>query len=249
MEGRTIDAREQKGLNPRGESMRHADEHAALVRAAAEVYGRHKQDLERIREENKRAIERPHYLWAKIVEAFANWGGPEGWDLLVQDAENLSRLAYPALAQLSLERRHHEIHATLKKAGVKWPNKKARYLERCVQQIEALGGPEEAKRLFFDQEGPREQERFLRALPGIGPSYAKALVMDAQPELFRQTITVDKRIKRISTRLALRFADHAAEERFYRAVATEVSITPQELETVLLHYLDEILELLEDEGY
>jgi endonuclease III len=229
--------------------MRYADENAALVRAATAVYGGHEQDLERIQEESRRAIERPDFLWAKIVESFANWGGPQGWELLTQEAENLSRLTYPALARLSPEERRGEIQALLKETGVKWPNKKAGYLARCFQQIENLGGPEEAKRLFFEREEPKEQARFLRALPGIGPSCAKALVMDAQPELFQETIVVDKRIKRISTRLALRFSDYATEERFYQTAAKEVGITPRELETLLLHYLDEILVLLEDEGY
>jgi endonuclease III len=229
--------------------MRHAEEHAALVRAATAVYGLHKQDLERIKEEHRRAIERPDFLWAKIVESFANWGGPEGWELLIQDPDNLSRLTYAALARLSSQERHREIQGILKESGVKWPNKKAAYLDRCFQQIEDLGGPEEAKRLFLEQEEPKAQERFLMALPGIGPSCARALVMDAQPELFQETITVDKRIKRISTRLALRFSDHATEKRFYRTAAEEMGITPRELETLLLHDLDEVLDLLEDEGY
>jgi hypothetical protein len=202
-----------------------------------------------MKEDGREVAERTDFLWDEIVGAYATWGGSSGWDRLATDPENRSKLAYQALAALSPADRHRQIHEVLGQVGVRWPNKKTDYLNECFQQIESLGGPEEATELLLAQKGTQAKIRFLMTLRGIGPKYARDIMMAPYHEDFRNTIAVDTRIKRISQCLGLNFSDYDEEERFYQSVAEKAGINGWELDRLMYNYRDEFLESLADRGY
>jgi tetratricopeptide (TPR) repeat protein len=229
--------------------MRYPEQRRALAEVAREVYRRRRKDLQRLKQEGKRLIQRPDFLWLRLLKTFATWGGARGWERLVAEPEDLRRLAYGALAKLSPAGRRLEILYIFRQAGIRWPNKKADCLDRCFDQIKTMGGPEEAKRLLLEQDGAHAKIRFLTSLKCIGPRFARNIMMGAYHEDFRNTIAVDARIKRISACLSLNFDHHDEEERFYQLVAEEAGISGWELDRLMFNYTGEFLEPFETFGF
>jgi endonuclease III len=224
--------------------MSHSEERALLAKVAESVYRQHSKELQRMKEQGKKLLRRPDFLWRELVGAFATWGSSSGWDRLSADPENLAQLAYEALAELSPAQRYLQIRKSMRRAGIRWPNRKTRYLDGCFDRIESMGGPENATKLLFEQDGAEAKMRLLMSLPGIGPKYARDIMMNAYHEDFRNTIAVDARISRISECLGLSFSDYAGAERFYQGVAAEAGISGWELDRLMYNYIEEFLEAL-----
>jgi tetratricopeptide (TPR) repeat protein len=226
--------------------MSYPRERALLAEVARDVYRQHREDLERMKEDSLMLIRQPDFLWQRLVKTFAMWGGAGGWDRLKADPENFGRLAYEALAGCPAAERNREIRKVLERAGIRFPNKKAGFLERCFLRIEEMGGPEEAGRLLMQQDGVEGKMRFLRCLPGIGPKFARNVMMGLYDSDFTDCIAVDARIRRISRCFGLRFTGYNEQERFYLRVAEEAGISGWELDRLMFNYTDEFLEALED---
>jgi thermostable 8-oxoguanine DNA glycosylase len=227
-----------------GANVSYAEERSALADVARDVYRRHKKDLQRMKDEAETLTESPDSLWNAIVGAYSTWGSSRGWAKLVEDPENRAKLAYQPLAQLSAAKRYRQIREVLRGVGVRWPNKKSDYLAACFQQIEDMGGPEQAARLLFRQDGTRAKIRFLMSLHGIGPKYARDIMMNTYHEDFRDTIAVDARIKQVSQCLGLSFSGYAEEEGFYQEVAEEAGIEGWDLDRLVYNYTQDFLEAL-----
>ncbi len=225
--------------------MSYPEQRALLAQIAQELYGRHRDHLEALKEDGKRLIQRPDFLWHRLVKAYAIWGGVGGWDRLTADPDNLARLAYEALSQLPAAERNGEIREAFKHAGIRWPDRKADLFAGCYDHIEAMGGLEEARRLLLAQKATEGKLRFLKSLPGIGDKNARNMMMGAYHEDFRETIAVDARIQSISDYLELEFGDYNEAERFYQGVARDAGISGWELDRLMFNYTDEFLKALE----
>jgi endonuclease III len=68
---------------------------------------------------------------------------------------------------------------------------------------------------LLTQPGREAKIRFLQTFPGIGPKYARNIMMDVYHEDFRNSIALDVRIKAISDSLGLSFSSYADHESFY----------------------------------
>ncbi|MFW6082758.1 MAG: tetratricopeptide repeat protein [Chloroflexota bacterium] len=226
--------------------MRYARERALLAQVARDVYRRHRGDLERLKEDSLMRMQRPDFLWHRLVKTFAMWGGTGGWDRLTADSETFGRLAYEALVKCPATHRRREIQEVMKQTGIRFPNKKARLLEGCFRQIEEMGGPKEAGRILLEQDGPEGKIRFLKSLPGVGPKSARNVMMGLYDKDFLDHIAVDARIRRISKSLGLEFGNYAEHEAFYLRVAEEAGMTGWELDRLMFNYTDEFLGALED---
>jgi len=84
----------------------------------------------------------------------------------------------------------------------------------------------------------------LDAFPGIGPKYARNIMMDVYHEDFRDSIAVDSRLKKISKTLNLKFDTYQEEEQFFLGAAHEASLEGWELDRLIYNHLEEFLELL-----
>ena len=120
------------------------------------------------------------------------------------------------------------------------PYKKADYILGCFEYVTRLGGPEAAKAKLLAQPGREAKISFLQSFPGIGPKYARNIMMDVYHEDFRDSIALDVRIKAISEALGLSFASYADHERFYLDVAREVGLNRWELDRLLFNFRPEV---------
>lgn len=228
--------------------MSDSDERATLARIARQLHTQYRYELERRKEKGRTLAHQPHFLWRELVAAFATWGGSGGWDRLRADQEGRARLEYEALADLSPAQRLSQIQDVLKQASVRWPNRKARYLDEAFERIRRMGGPRKAAELLFSQDGAEAKLRFLTDFPGIGLKYARNIMIEAYDEDFRDIIPNHPRVKRVSTALDLRFDDYEDEESFYHAVARDAGISAWELDRLIHFHLEAFLEALGDEA-
>lgn len=187
---------------------------------------------------------RDDFVWHFLLQSFATMGRAAGWHGLIGNKENYNRLAFGRLASLVREARKQEIQEVCRTAGVRMPNRKADYILRCFEHITNLGGLSAVKHQLLAQNGRDAKIRFLRQFPGIGPKYARNIMMDVYHEDFRDSIAIDVRIKAISTALGLRFQSYEEHENFYLDIAQKAGLNGWELDRLLFNFRDEIEERL-----
>lgn len=76
--------------------------------------------------------------------------------------------------------------------------------------------------------GREAKIRFLESFPGIGPKYARNMMMDVYHEDFRDSIALDVRIN----------VEHEA---FYRDAAREAGLNGWELDRLLFNYQSQVM--------
>ncbi len=121
----------------------------ALKRLTPEM----RRTLRRRKREGKRDLERPDFVWHLLLQSFSTWGGSRGWEGLMGTKENYDRVTFEALSKLDPETRLIELKEVFLAAGVRYANTKARLMARNHDLVAEMGGPEEAKRRAFAQEG------------------------------------------------------------------------------------------------
>jgi endonuclease III len=126
------------------------------------------------------------------------------------------------------------------------PDIKAEYILACFEYVGSMGGPESAKELLLAQPGRDAKIKFLRTFRGIGPKYARNIMMDVYHEEFRDNIALDVRIKSISKAIGLSFSesDYLEHEAFYLEVAHSAGLNGWELDRLLFNFGDEVKERL-----
>ena|GEM_PF-5788181 len=77
---------------------------------------------------------------------------------------------------------------------------------------------------------------FLDNFPGIGPKYARNIMMDCYHPLFRNCIAIDARIKSVSKKLGLEFKGYEEQEYFYKIAAEKAGIEGWELDRLIWGY-------------
>jgi hypothetical protein len=191
---------------------------------------------------NESDLDREDFVWHYLLSSFATWGGSRGWDGLIANKENYSRVTYAALSALDPKDRVREVEETLRAASVRYPVSKAEQLVDNLSLIDDLGGLAEARKRLLGASGREGKLAFLKRFKGIGPKYARNIMMDVYHPEFRDSIAVDSRIQRISRELGLSFQSYETEEAFYCRVASQAGLNAWEVDRLLYWFTDEVLE-------
>jgi endonuclease III len=210
-----------------------------LVAVVRPLAAEKRPDLERLKE-GHRDLARPDFLWHYLLQSFSTMGRASGWHGLIGTQDNYRRVTYTALAALTPDARAAEVRQVCRTARIRMPDRKADYILGCFEHVTRLGGPEAAKAKLLAQPGREAKLAFLRSFPGIGPKYARNIMMDVYHDDFRDSIALDVRIKAISDALGLSFASYAEHESFYLDVAREAELNGWELDRLLFNFRREV---------
>ena len=198
---------------------------------------------ERIDEQKKVAKERRERadtLWFELILSMATLGKSQG-SVLATDDDYYSKVRYHQLPDMEEAERTDRLEEVLLDAGVRFPNKKARYISTHVDRIEEMGGLESAQEEFEYMDGEEKKMQFLKGFKGIGDKYSRNIGMDLYHPDFRNTVAVDTRIGNVTAELEIDFNSYEREEEFYVSVAEQLSMTPWELDRTLYRYTDEVI--------
>lgn len=212
---------------------------ARLVAVTRALAAEKRADLEK-HKEGRSGLARPDFVWHYLLQSFATMGRASGWHGLIGNQDNYCRVTYAALDALTPNTRAAQVRQVCRAAGVRMPDKKADFILSCFDHVTRLGGPEAAKAKLLDQPTRDAKIAFLRRFPGIGPKYARNIMMDVYHEDFRDSIALDVRIKAISEALGLSFASYAEHERFYLDVAREAGLNGWELDRLLFNFRPQV---------
>ena len=213
--------------------------HDRLVFVVQGLAAEKRNHLERLKAE-KTGLQRPDFVWHYLLQSFATMLRATGWHGLIGNQENYRRVTYDALASLSPEERKSQVRQVCRAAGLRMPDRKAGHILDCFEHVRRLGGPDEAKRRLLALPGRDAKIGFLDDFPGIGPKYARNIMMDVYHEEFRDSIALDIRIKGISEALGLSFGSYEEEEAFYLGVAKDAGLNGWELDRLLFNYRPEV---------
>lgn len=220
----------------------------ALVEALKHPTPGMRKTLRKRKKEGERELERPNFVWHLLLQSFATWGGSRGWEGLIGTRENYDRVTFGTLSRLGPEARLRELEEVFLAAGVRYARMKADLMAENHDLVAEMGGPEEAKRLAFAQEGRAAKIAFMKRFRGIGDKYARNIWMDCYHPDFRDAVAVDERIKKVTEALGYSFAGYDDHERFYRGVAAEAALEPWEVDRLLYNHLDEFLAVVDTDG-
>ena len=185
-------------------------------------------------------LSRSDFIWHYLLQSFSTMGRTSGWHGLIGNKNNYQRVTYNALVALSPEDRRVQVWQVCREAGIRMPDKKADYILGCFDYVNRLGGLEITKSTLLAQPGREAKIRFLQTFPGIGPKYARNIMMDVYHEDFRDSIALDVRIKAISDSLGLSFSSYTEHESFYLSVAKDAGINGWELDRLLFNFSTEV---------
>jgi len=209
-----------------------------IAKAARELAVLHKDRLDALKAHHEECA-RPDFLWHFLLQSFATMGGSAGWAGLVGDPSNYSRVTFEAVERIPATKRHSHIRQACSDAKVRWPDRKAGFLVSAFDRIAALGGLAAANKALFEAPGRAGKLKFLASFKGIGPKYARNIMMDVYHEDFRSSIAIDSRITALSDGWGLTFESYEAQELFYLEVAKEAGLNGWELDRLLYNFHDE----------
>jgi len=213
-----------------------------LVPVVRRVREQREADLQRLKDAAQQEAERDDFVWHMLLQSFATMGGSRGQEGLIRTPANYERLRYSRLAEMPREERGAEIHEVCTEAGLRWPMKKAEAINRAFDRIQNMGGPAAAKSALIELRDRDSKQSFFEAFYGIGPKYARNIMMDTYDVSFRNAIAVDTRIAKISKALGLSFSrPYPEHEQFYQGVAAAAGCEGWELDRLCYHYCDEII--------
>jgi hypothetical protein len=213
----------------------------ALVDSLRQITPEMRERLAVMKEEGKRDLEQPDFVWHMLLESFATLGGTRGWDGLIGNQDNYRRVTFDALTQLDPDDRAAVILEVFRAAKINYPYSKARLMARNYDLIEQMGGPVEAKRQALALDGKEAKINFMKRFHGIGPKYGRGIWMDVYDPDFYDSIAIDLRIQKITRALEQTFQTYEEEERFYQDIAKEAGLQGWELDRLLYNYTDHFL--------
>jgi len=196
------------------------------------------QNIERLNElkKNQYDIKRPDFIWHYLLQSFATMGGSAGWDGLIKDKKNYNRVVFSELEALSADERIKVVNDVCGIAKIRWSARKAKFILKCFDQINELGGQESAKEKLLSLEGRNKKIKFLRQFHGIGKKYARNIMMDVYHEDFRNSIAIDVRIKAITKLLGVEFESYEEEEKFYLETGKKAGLNGWEVDRLLYEF-------------
>jgi thermostable 8-oxoguanine DNA glycosylase len=209
-----------------------------LATIAKRLAAKYKSKLDQLKQEHKE-LSRPDFIWHYLLQSFSTMGRAAGWRGLIGNKENYSRITYDELEKLSPEEREQVVRKTCKAAKIRRPDKKADFILGCYTHIQNLGGLIKAKETLLAQNGREGKIQFLMGFPGIGPKYARNIMVDVYHEDFRDSIAIDIRIKAISNALGVSFSSYSEHEQFYLDAAKMAGLNGWELDRLLFYYRED----------
>jgi hypothetical protein len=214
-------------------------------RYLASVIGRlaRDPDVKRKLAEMKRGsveLKRRDFVWHKLLTSFATLGNSRGAEGLIRTRSNYNRLAFLALGKKTKAQRMRELRLVLHKAKVRMPDKKAVWLSKDYDLINEMGGLRAAKQELLRRNGREAKIEFWKEFYGIGPKYARNIMMDVYHPEFHNSIAVDQRIKGISRILGLEFRRYEDEESFYLEAAKLAKIDGWDLDRIIYWFRDQV---------
>ncbi len=221
----------------------------ALISATLKcLAGQHRDTLDRLKSEAYN-LYRPDFLWHYLLQSFATMGNTRGWQGLLGNPENYKLVTFDALAALSRDDRLVRLETTLIRAKVRMAKKKAGWLQENFERILQMGGLATANARILALTDREELLTFLQAFSGVGPKYARNIMMDVHHPALRESIAIDERIKSVTKALGLRFRNYREEEHFYLSAAKGAGLTGWEADRLLYNFRAEVLEQLERPSY
>lgn len=206
-----------------------------LTNIVKEIYQAKKQQIENLKLPLS-DINRPDFVWHYLLQSFATMGRSTGWDGLIGNKENYNKVTFDALERLTPEERMNVVEQTCRDAKVRMPRIKAEYIVSCFNLVKQLNGLEAVKQELLSQPGRDCKIKYLQKFHGIGPKYARNMMMDIYHEDFQNSIAIDVRIKAISSTLGLTFKKYADHENFYLDVAHKAGINGWELDRLMYNH-------------
>jgi hypothetical protein len=194
-----------------------------------------KADLDAWKAEHDQLV-RSDFLWHYLLQSFATMGRAAGWHGLIGNQENYDKVRYEVLAELTPEVRALRVEEVCGTAKIRMPGVKARYILGCFERVRELGGPEAAKQQLLNCTNRAGKIEFLQAFPGIGPKYARNIMMDVYHEDFRDSIAIDARIKSVSDAWGVSFDSYETHENFYLSAAAEAGLNGWELDRLMFNF-------------
>lgn len=190
-------------------------------------------------------LQRPDFLWLSLVESMSSMGNSRGYEGLFGNPENYRRITFEALSSLSPEGRLQELTGVLGAAAVRMPGRKAEWLAADFDRIQEMGGPEKTKDALLNKSGRDAKIAFLKQLAGIGDKYARNIFMNVYHPEFRQSIAVDSRVESVLAALGLDgLKNYEVTEQFLAQAAKEAGVDGWDLDRMLYHFKDQLLERL-----
>jgi thermostable 8-oxoguanine DNA glycosylase len=207
------------------------------------------ETLERIRAKQRQdQWDRDDFIWEALLISMATMGNSRGAQL-VEEERHHQRVRWDRLVNCSPNERERELANALASAKVRMPQKKAAWLAKNFERIDRDGGPKMVKSMLSQCQGRDAKIQFLYSFDGIGPKYARNMLMDVYHPDFRESIAIDERIKKISSTLRLSFRKYSDAERFYLDVAHRAGLNGWELDRLLYGYTDHVVEALNQSGH
>jgi len=200
----------------------------------------HRMKLERMKADQNQ-YDRPDFLWHYLLQSFSTMGRSAGWHGLIGNQDNYTRVTVDALLLLQPADRERVVREVCRVAKVRMPDRKAGFIISCFDHIQRMGGLAPATARLRAAPGRKAKIEYLMTFPGIGPKYARNIMMDVYHEDFRDSIAVDTRIKEISSALGMTFRNYADHESFYLEVAQMAGLNGWELDRLLYNFKDDFL--------
>jgi len=194
-----------------------------------------REDLD-AQQANYSHLHRPDFLWHYLLQTFAVMGGEAGFDGLIKNRANYEQVTFEAISELPAENRLEHVTSVCTHAKVRFPSKKAGFIIACHQKLNELGGLEIAKRQLLALSGREAKIRFLKLFPGIGDKNARNIMMSVYHDDFRDSISIDSRIKDISKKWELPFKSYEDHEEFYLSVASVAGLNGWELDRLMFRF-------------
>lgn len=206
-----------------------------LATIAKKINDQHSGYLDELKKGHSE-IERDDFLWHFLLQSFSTMGRSSGWQGLIGNKDNYNQITFNALSELSNEKREAVVKSVCRHAKVRMPDKKAKFILGCFNAVNDMGGLKQAKQNLLSAEGRDGKMKFLQQFPGIGPKYARNIMMDVYHEDFRDSIAIDVRIKAISEALGLNFKKYQEHEEFFLNVARAAGLNGWELDRLMYNF-------------
>ena len=190
-------------------------------------------------------IERDDFVWHFLLQSFSTMGRSSGWKGLIGNKDNYNQVTFDALCKLDDEKREITVKSVCRNAKIRMPDKKAEFILGCFKLVSNLGGLKKTREKLLSAQGREEKMRFLEQFPGIGPKYARNIMMDVYHEDFRESIAIDVRVKKISENLGLNFKKYQEHEDFFLEAAREANLNGWELDRLMYNFTDDFLREIE----
>ena len=218
--------------------MNYTDQKAKIAEIAGDLAKKYEEKLQQLKDGYKE-LERPDFIWHYLLQSFSTMGRAAGLHGLIDNKENYSKVTFEALEKVDQSQREQIVQSTCRDARIRMPNLKAKFILSCFEYINELGGLEKATEQLHAASGREGKIKFLMTFPGIGPKYARNIMMDVYHEDFRDSIAIDVRIKAISSALGISFNNYAEHENFYVESAKLAGLNGWEMDRLLFNYRSE----------